>query len=63
MDDIIYCVYDGNEFLAGFQSLAIAVDFAENWRANSLLPIFLVAAETGEVIDEWRKGRWEMNNL
>lgn len=59
MNEIIYLVYDGNELVGGFVSLAVAVDFAENWRLTEDAPVHLVDAHTGEVVDTWVNSRWE----
>ena len=57
-----YYVYDCGELLAGFVSLATAVNFIEGWRFDSPIPVDLVAADTGEVMDTWVNGAWEYGN-
>lgn len=57
-----YEVYDDGVLVAGFVSLATAVDFAENWRHDSTIPVDLVAINTSEVIDTWANGKWENGN-
>lgn len=59
MNDIIYLVYDGGDLVAGFVSLAAVVNFIEDWRHDSAVPVDLVDAKTGEVIDTWVNGRWD----
>lgn len=54
-----YYVYDGGDLLAGFISLAVAVTFVEDWRPNSEIPMYLVDAATGEVVDTYVNGAWD----
>lgn len=59
MNGMTYLVYDGGELLAGFVSLCVAVTFIEEWRTNSNIPVDLVDANTGEVIDTYVNDCWE----
>jgi hypothetical protein len=59
MNEFTYLVYDGGELTAEFTFLCTAVNFCEGWRANSVAPVDLVDAKTGEVVDTWVEGEWE----
>ena len=59
MNEFMYLVYDGGDLLAGFPMLVTAVNFTESYRADSNIPLDLVSAEDGEVLDTWVNGRWE----
>ncbi len=58
MDEIHYLVYERGDMLAGFVFLCTAVTFIEGWRSDSV-PVDLIAADTGEVIDTWVNGTWQ----
>lgn len=59
MNELIYLVYDEDNLICGFVSLCAVVTFMEEYRANSEIPMYLVDASTGEVIDTWVNGAWE----
>lgn len=65
MNEFNYFIYDGGQLLAGFVSLCTAVTFCEEWRHGDTakdIPVDLVDAHTGEVVDTWRGNRWENGN-
>lgn len=59
MNEFTFLVYDGSELTAGFTFLCTAVNFCEDYRTNSVVPVNLVYAKTGEVVDTWVEGEWE----
>ncbi len=59
MNEFVYYVYDGGDLLAAFVSLCTTVNFIEGWRGNSSIPMDMVDAHTGEVVDTWVNGKWE----
>lgn len=58
MNEIHYFVYENGDMLAGFATLCTAVTFIEDWRSDSI-PVDLIAANTGEVIDTYVNGAWQ----
>ena len=63
MNELIYHVYDRGELIAGFPSLCTAVNFCEEWRHTSDIPVDLVDGNTGEVVDTYLNGKWENGNF
>ena len=66
MSEFNYFIYDGADLIAGFVSLCTAVTFCEEWRHGDTfsanIPVDLVDAHTGEVVDTWQNNRWENGN-
>lgn len=59
MNELNYLVYDGGDLICSFVSLCAVITFMEEYRSNSEVPMCLVDANTGEVINTWVSGAWE----
>lgn len=64
MRDFNYHIYWGNKFVAAFKSLAEAVHFVENrYKDEATRGVNLVDGYTGEVLDIWFRGVWDIDHF
>lgn len=64
MRDFNYHIYRGNKFVAAFKGLAEAVHFVETrYKDETSRAINLVDGYTGEVLDIWLRGVWDIDHF